>query len=390
MIRPTQARISLPNLRRNLGLLRSRLNDSTRVMAVVKANSYGHGAGICVPALLEEGIGVFGIATVGEARELREMGVDARIVLLTTPFESQRDAFPELDLEPMISDRTTAEWLSGRAEAAGTTLRAHVYVDTGMTRNGSHPSDVRTLLGVIDDLPGLTIQGLASHFATSEETDRSYALRQVGIFDSVYREALDAGYSFSDVHIANSGGILNLPESHYTLVRPGLSLYGYHPNPDLHDDSGLAPVMSFHSVVTSVRRIAGGTSISYGRRYTTERESLIATIPVGYGDGYMRGLTGKANVLIGGTRYPVVGTICMDEVMVNLGDDTSVSVGDPVVLIGHSGSETISGWELASECGTIPYEITSNVSGRVPRVVLEEEGATSAADSEFSETIRRS
>lgn len=372
MIRPTQARISTSSLLHNLGIARSRISARTRVMAVVKANGYGNGISICAPALEKAGVGMFGIATVEEARELRRLGISSRIVLLTTPFADQREAFPELDLEPLVSNKETAQWLASRASATGSTLRCHIYIDTGMTRNGASPEDALDLMKTVAELPGLHIQGLASHLATSEELDRTYAERQVRIFESVLRESQDAGYSFEDVHIANSGGILNLPSSHYSLVRPGVMLYGYHPNARMHKDSGLQPVMTLRTVITSIRRIPAGTSISYGRRYTTERDSLIATLPIGYGDGVMRNLSGKLEGLINGKRFPVVGTICMDEVMMNIGEDTSVGVGDEVVLIGSSGTETITGWDMAEKAGTIPYEITSSIAARVPRVSHDE------------------
>ncbi len=372
MIRPTQARISTSHLLNNLEILRSHISTTTRVMAVVKANGYGNGISICAPALEKAGVDMFGIATVEEARELRRLGVQSRITLLTTPFADQREAFPELDLEPLVSNRETAEWLSRRAAATGSTLRCHLYVDTGMTRNGASPEEVLSLMNVVAKLPGLTIQGLASHFATSDELDQTYARQQLTTFDAVLRESLDAGYHFQEVHIANSGGILNLPESHYTLVRPGLMLYGYHPHPKMQEESGLKPVMTLRTVITSLRRIPAGTHISYGRRYTTAQDSWIATLPIGYGDGLMRNLSGKFEGLINGKRFPVVGTICMDEVMINIGDDTSVCVGDEVVLIGESGTEKITAWDMATESGTIPYEITSSIAARVPRVSHDE------------------
>ena len=368
MIRPTQARISTSNLLNNLGILRSQISATTRVMAVVKANGYGNGISICAPTLEKAGVERFGIATVEEARELRRLGIRSRITLLTTPFADQREAFPELDLEPLVSNRETAEWLSSQAAATGCILRCHLYVDTGMTRNGANPEGVLSLMKVVDKLPGLKIQGLASHLATSDESDQTYAKKQIATFDSVLRESLDAGYHFEEVHIANSGGILNLPSSHYTLVRPGLMLYGYHPHPEIQEESGLKPVMTLRTAITSLRRISAGTHISYGRRYTTERDSWIATIPVGYGDGLMRSLTGLVEGLVNGKRFPIVGTICMDEAMMNIGDDTSVSVGDEVVLIGESGVEKITAWDLALKTETIPYEITSSITVRVPRV----------------------
>lgn len=370
MIRPTQARISISALLHNLGILRRSVMNDARIMAVVKANSYGNGARICVPALARAGVDIFGVATVGEARQLREIGIDKRIVLLTTPFESEADAFPELDLEPLVSDVRTAMWLSRRAEATGRALRAHVYVDTGMTRNGAFPNDVPELMAAIDELPGLITQGICSHFATSEERDPVFARRQLEIFDTTLRSVLSAGYMFEDIHIANSGGILNFPEAHYTLVRPGLALYGYHPLAEKQEESGLRPVMTLRTAISSIRRVPAGTNVSYGRRYTTSIESNIATVPIGFGDGLKRGLTGKLDALVGNRRCPVVGTICMDEIMIDLGAETRAAVGDEVLLIGPGDSDAITAWDMATALGTIPYEITTAISSRVPRIVV--------------------
>ncbi|MGE3799975.1 MAG: alanine racemase [Candidatus Kapaibacterium sp.] len=390
MNRPTQGHISTNALRHNLGLIRSKLSNETRVMGVVKANCYGHEASICLPILCDAGVDIFGVATIGEAEILRQLGLSRRIVLLTTPFYSERSAFVTLDIEPLISDIETAQWLSATAEAAGKVLRAHIYIDTGMTRNGAKPEDAAQLTEKVALLPGLHIQGLSSHFATSESLDRSFALRQIATFDQVYRELCGTGWTFEDVHIANSGGILNFPEAHYTLVRPGLSLYGYHPLEELQTTSGLEPVMSVKTAISSLSKVPAKTSISYGRRYFTERDSIIATLPIGYGDGIMRLLTGKLDVLIAGQSFPVVGTICMDEVMVNLGsNDSGIQVGEEVTLIGRSGDKQITAWDIASSIGTIPYEITTAMANRLPRVIAErsEEGVETELNHAQQRTI---
>lgn len=379
MTRPTRATIATDALRRNLAAIRSRLAPETRVMGVVKANCYGHGVEICVPVLEAEGIDIFGVATISEAEQLRRNGVASRIVLLTTPCEAEAESIVALDLEPFISDVESATWLAAAARRHARELRVHLYVDTGMTRNGCDPGDAGRIVAAMSEEESLVIQGIASHFATSEEDDHTYAVRQHSIFDGLLRELKDAGRTFEDVHIANSGGIFNHRASHHTLVRPGLSLYGYHPHPDLQASSGLAPVMSIRSIISSVRSIAKGSSISYGRRYTTSRDTRIATLPIGYGDGYPRLLTNRTSVLIGGVRYPVVGTICMDEIMVDLGPESRAVVGDEVILLGADGDERIDAWELASTIGTIPYEITTGIAHRVPRV-RDEESASDIID----------
>lgn len=368
MIRPTRAIIDRDALRANVGLIRRKLSAGTGIMAVVKANCYGHDVAICVPEVLAAGADMLAVATIEEAAKLRSLGITARIVVLAPALQGQYEEFIAHDAEPFISDARTAKILAGIADAAGRRLRAHLFIDTGMRRDGVAPEQTIETLRRCAVMPGLEIIGFASHFATSEEADTSYAREQIAIFDTTLRSTLDAGFTFQNIHIANSGGIFNLPEAHYTMVRPGISLYGYHPSPELHAASGLLPVMKLRTVIANMMHVGPGLSVSYGRRYYTQKQTTLASLPLGYADGLMRRLTNTAQVLIGGRRYPVVGTICMDEVMVDLGDAPDVHVGDEVILLGSSGMEKIDAWEMAEQAGTIPYEICTNISARVPRV----------------------
>jgi len=243
----------------------------------------------------------------------------------------------------------------------------HVKVDTGMGRLGLHTSVAGREIETIARLPGIEVAGIYSHFATSEDPDQTFARRQLELFMRVLEDLHRRGVEPPLRHMANSGAILQLPGSHFEMVRPGLMLYGYTPRPDVTQRTVLFPVMSLVSRVAFLKRVEAGTSISYGRRYVTSGETCIATIPVGYGDGYSRLLTGKGDVLIRGKRYPIAGTICMDQLMVDLGSETDVREGDPVTLLGQEGAESIWGWELARKIGTIPYEITCLVTSRVPR-----------------------
>jgi len=371
MIRPTQALIDRAAIVNNIRVIRSTIRPGTRIMAAVKADCYGHGLEICLPTLVEAGVEMFGVATVEEGAQLRRLGARNRIIVLSPPVEGQMGEFAMFDLEAMISNRRMAEHLS-RATQPGRTVAVHTFVDTGMGRDGARPEDVLELLRVLDGLDNLAIRGLASHFATSDEIDNSFASEQLSLFERLRQETTGAGFSFEDVHIANSGGVFNLPDSHYTLVRPGLAVYGYHPTAERQRGSGLEPVMTLRTEIANITRMPAGHPISYGRRYYTTAETSIATIPIGYGDGLMRSLTNRAGVLVGGRRFPLVGTICMDEVMIDLGSDHGVSVGDEAILIGRSGDERIDAWELAGAIGTIPYEISTNISARVARVPTNE------------------
>ncbi len=368
--RPTQARIDLGALRRNVATLRSRLAPGVRMMAVVKSNCYGHEATLCVPELVKAGADMFGVATVEGGRLLRRLGVERRIVVLSPPIEGQMEEFGAFDLEPMISTPRMARELA-EATPPGTRVTAHLFVDTGMGRNGARPEDVAETLRAASSHDNISIRGFASHFATSDELGSGFAVEQLELFEGLLRRSLDAGYSFEDIHLANSGGLLNLPASHFTLVRPGLALYGYHPTVALQNDSGLEPVMTLRTTLSNITPMPAGVSISYGRRYYTTGPTRIATIPIGYGDGLMRSLTNRLRVLVRGRRYPIVGTICMDEVMIDLGGESDVEIGDEAVLIGTDGTDRIDAWELATAIETIPYEICTHISARVPRVPVE-------------------
>lgn len=368
MIRPTHALISRSAIENNIRTIRGRISSGTRIMAVVKANCYGHEVSICVPELRNLGIDLFATASVEEASKLRSMGVTERIVVLGPPLPGQYESFARYDLEALISNPRMAEELAAVSTAHGGRVSTHLFIDTGMGRNGAPAAEALETLRMASAVPGITIVGFSSHFATSDELDSAFAREQLARFDGALRAALDAGYTFTDIHMANSGGIFNLPASHYTTVRPGLSLYGYHPTSTLQASSGLAPVMRWRTVVANMSRMPAGVSISYGRRYFTSAETTIATLPVGYADGLMRILTNRMSALIGGRRFPVVGTICMDEIMVDLGDAEGIAIGDEVLLIGSAGEERIDAWEMATAAQTIPYEICTNVSARVPRV----------------------
>ena len=372
MIRPTHAAIDGEAIRSNIRLIRSIIPPGTKVMGIVKANCYGHHGHLCIPEMLAEGIDVFGVATIEEAAALRALGVRCRIAVLPPPLEGQYAMFPETGAEATISNIRMAEELDRAAAAAGVRLRVHLHLDTGMGRNGVPPADVLDLIERVQRLPALDLVGFASHLATSDEPGDGFAHRQIEIFDTTLRLALAAGHRFEEIHLANSGGIFNFPDSHYTMVRPGLALYGHHPTAELQRGSGLRAALVWRTVIGNITRMPAGSSISYSRRYYTRSETLIATLPIGYADGLMRSLTNRLDVLIGGRRYPVVGTICMDEVMVDLGSTSDIEVGDEVVLIGSSGEERIDGWEMASRAGTIPYEICTNISARVPRVAMQD------------------
>jgi alanine racemase len=365
---PTHARIDLAAFRHNLSVVRSLVGPTTMIMAVVKANAYGHGMLHCAQTATGAGAEWLAVARVYEAFELRAAGLGGPILVFeTAPGDTLERAIGE-NITLTASSIAWAEQLSAVASRQQVRARIHVKVDTGMARLGLAYTDAAKTIQRMAGLPHLEIGGIYSHFATSDERDTACAREQMqrfgDVIDGLNRQKVEIPLK----HMANSGAIISQPESHFDIVRPGIMLYGYPPRRSMEVTPSLKPVMALVSRVSHIKSVDAGTPVSYNRRYYTPDKTQIATIPVGYGDGYSRLLMGKSHVLIHGKRFPVVGTICMDHLMVNLGMNHQVSVGDEVTLIGVDGSETVSCWELAEKIGTIPYEITCLITPRVPRI----------------------
>jgi len=337
---------------------------------MVKANAYGHGLIPISRHLLARGVEHLGVAFVDEARELRQAGIDGSIIVMIPPHINEVEDVVELDLTTVVGDVYEAAALSAAALSRGRRARIHVYVDTGMRRDGVRPEHVLDVLREIDNLQGLEIEGLCTHFATSDEPHSPFLQEQLTSFRSILESTRAQGRSFGHIHAANTGAIWQNVAEEFTLVRPGMSLYGYaSPGADVQP---LHPVLSVTSQVLSVRTVWPGESVSYGRRWISPTQTTIATIPIGYGDGYARGLSGRAQVLIGGERFPVVGTICMDECMVDIGN-APVAVGDDVVILGRQPRrdghlQSIDATDIAEWGNTIPYEVTTALSARIPRL----------------------
>ena len=360
--RPTVAVIDLDAVRHNV---RSMLPERAGVLAVVKANGYGHGAVPVARAALDGGAAWLGVALVEEGIALRDDGIDASILVLTEfPPGSERDALAA-GLTPSLYTPGALERLA--AAASGREVGVHVKVDTGMHRVGLPPEDALPFLGAVEGA-GLRVEGLWTHFAKSEDLTDPFTSAQLERFSEVLDAVRSAGFR-PLVHAANSAAAMSRPDTHFDLVRLGLAVYGLSPGPDLRDRAkalALRPAMSWRSAVTMVKRVAAGERISYGQRYRLERDSTIATVPVGYADGYGRRASAKAHVLIRGHRYPVAGMITMDHLMVDLGDDP-VETGDEVMLVGRQGGLEVTADDLAAWIGTTNYEIVCGVSERVPR-----------------------
>ncbi|HEX9377189.1 MAG TPA: alanine racemase [Actinomycetota bacterium] len=360
--RPTVAEVDLDAIRHNA---RAMTPAGTELMAVVKADGYGHGALPAARAAIEAGATWLGVALLEEALELRTAGVDAPILVLSeVPPGAERDLLRAEVSASLYTDRELAA-LAAAGEATGIAPRVHVKADTGMHRVGAYPPERAVDLARTAQAAGFVVEGLWTHFARSED-DPETTGRQLEVFLDVCRRAESAGVRPRYRHAANSGAVILHPETHLDLVRVGVALYGLSPGPGLGERAGLRPAMAWRSAVSMVRGLPAGEAVSYGHTYHLERDATVATVPVGYADGYRRGLSSRADVLIGGRRHRVAGTVTMDQIVVDCGD-ADVDEGDEVVLLGTQGDERITAGELAGLLDTIEYEIACGVGARVPR-----------------------
>jgi alanine racemase len=354
--------------RENLAAVRSYVGPDVRIMAVIKANGYGHGMVALAREAGAYGIADFGVARVSEGLELRAAGFSQRILVFESAAPGSLNEAIAHELTLTITDPAGLECIEQEARVAGKRAAVHVKTDTGMGRLGLPAEQAHVLVIRAARSAHLRLDGVYSHFATSEDPDRSYALQQLERFHVFLENVSRAGVDVPLRHMANSGAIIAIPEAYFDMVRPGIMLYGYPPGQGMPERNPVRPVLSLVSRVAFMKDVAAGTSVSYGRRFSAKAPTRIVTVPMGYGDGYSRLLTGKAEALIRGRRFPVVGTICMDQLMIDVGGATDVAVGDEVVFIGRRGGEQITGWDVAAHTGTIPYETTCAITPRVPRV----------------------
>ncbi|HEX3048139.1 MAG TPA: alanine racemase [Bacillota bacterium] len=368
IIRPVWAEIDLAAIRHNLGEIRRMVGPSVEIMAVIKAEAYGHGAVPVAKTAIRHGAGSLGVFLPEEGIALRKAGISVPILVFEPLQENQAESFARYDLTATVCIAEAVSALSQAAVRQGKVTNVHIKTDTGMGRVGLQPGVVSDFIGQITSLPGIKVSGIFSHLATADETNKDYARRQISVFSELLQQLKSAGRAPEKNHLANSAGIIDLPEAHFNMVRPGIMLYGLYPSAEVnHSKVNLAPALSLKARVTYVKRVPEGSGISYGQKYHTRRETTIATIPIGYADGWSRILSNRAQVLINGKKFPVVGTICMDQCMVDVGDEP-VSLGQEAVLIGAQGQEAITAEMVAAQLGTINYEVTCMLSDRVPRV----------------------
>ena len=369
MLRSTYAIVHLSAIDHNIRMARKNLSPDTKLLAVIKANAYGHG--LCEVGKhldLNDDVSMFGVALCEEGMRLRDAGVTKPILILGVTDEFHFGSVADYDLIPAVFTAEQVRQFSDAANRKGKSVKAHLKIDTGMHRIGVCSSEeLGTVLDAFESCPNVLLDGVFTHFAKSEE-DPLFTSLQADRFDRAVTEIRRRGFC-PTVHAANSGAILNASGLYsYDMVRLGIAMYGYHPDGISTKSSGLMPALSLVSHISHLKHLAPGMGISYGQRYVTSRETAVATIPIGYGDGYKRCLSSKSCVLVGGVRCPQIGSICMDQIMADVTDVNDVRVGDKVILIGSQGSESVTADELAALAGTISYEILLSISDRVPRV----------------------
>lgn len=365
----THARVHLGNVRDNLRAIRAAVGPERRVLIAVKANGYGHGA--VEVSRMAEATGTadwLGVATVPEGLELREAGLTLPILKLGPTFPWEMRAAVEAGITLAVGSLEEGEAAADAARAAGRPAAVHLKVDTGMGRVGVPPADAPAVALRLSALPGVAFEGVFTHLPVSDAADPAYTREQIAAFRALSRDVQEAAGRRLLVHCANSGAVLGHEPGWLDMVRPGIMVYGFRPDPGTPGTIPLKPGMSLLTRVSFLKKVPAGTSIGYGRTWVARRDTWIATVPAGYADGFNRLFSNRGRVLIGGRSYPVAGRVCMDQTMVDLGAETDVAVGDEVVLMGRSGDAEIRCEEWAERLGTITYEVTCQVSPRVTRV----------------------
>ena len=364
----TWAEIDLDAIAFNIRAFKRHVGEKVKLIAVVKANAYGHGAIPVAESALAAGAEMVAVHRMLEGVELRKAGIQAPILILGYTPSDGADLAAAWQLTPSLTTLEFAQALSARATALGLKIPVHIKVDSGMSRYGLMPEEVIEFLQSIIGLPGISLEGLFTHFATADSADQSHTRQQLSVFNEIRTTTRQAGFEFPLVHAANSAAMLNLPEAHFDAVRPGIAMYGLEPSNEWAPPFEIHPALTLKSLVSRVRLLPAGAGVSYGRTYLTSRPTLAALVPVGYGDGFHRILSNKGSVLIRGRRAPILGRVCMDQFVVDVSGIPEVQQDDEVVLVGQQGQARIRAEEVALLAGTLNYEVTTSLLPRVARL----------------------
>ena len=371
------AEINLDALAENLQTIRRTTQKSAKIMAVVKADAYGHGVKYCAAKLQAAGADWFGVSNMEEAIQLRGHHISNPVLILGYTPATQAAELARSGFAQTVFDLSYAQELSQEAVKAGVTVRAHIKIDTGMGRLGFLCYDQTAMADAVAEiaqvcaLPGLVCEGFCTHFACADEMNNDFTESQFQRFVCTRQMLADKGITFTLHHCCNSAALMRYPHMHLDMVRPGIILYGLPPSPGMKDLLPLHACMQFKTVISMLKRVNKGTGLSYGHAYHMPDDGLVATVPIGYADGYIRTLSGKADMLVRGVRAPVVGRICMDQLLLDVTNVPGVCEGDAVTVFGQDGDQTITLDELAAQVGSINYESACLVGKRVPRIYLQ-------------------
>lgn len=366
----TWAEIDLNALVHNFKEIRKKVGPDVRVMAIVKAQGYGHGIVQVSRALEKEGVNYLGVTSPFEAFLLRKEGIKSPILILGPTMLEEASEIIEKDIAQTICTKEMAHTLAGECKRLKKRLKVHIEVDTGMGRTGVPHQRALRLIKEIVKIPELEVEGIFTHFSTADEEDKSFTEEQIKRFKEVLEKLEEEKIDIPLRHAANSAGVLNFPESYFNMVRPGLALYGIYPSEYVSRSLNLHPVMSLKSRIIYLKRVERGSTISYGKTYVTNKNTTIAILPIGYEDGYNRLLSNQGEVIIKGKRVRIAGRVCMDQTIIDVGEVPNVEVGDEVILIGKQGKERISVEEIAKKVDTVPHEVVCRIAGRIPRTYL--------------------
>ncbi|MGY5240476.1 alanine racemase [Clostridium tertium] len=373
LLHPIWAEINLNNLIYNIDQIKKKSSNS-EIIGVVKANAYGHGAVEISKVLLNHGINRLAVANIVEAIELRENEIKAPIMLLGISEDYAIDALLEYDVEPTISTYEFAMNLNNKAKALNKTVNIHIAMDSGMGRIGFRKND-KGLEDIINisKLSNLKIESIFSHFSTADSKDKSYSLRQLEIYNTFLDKLQEAGVYINKKNLSNSAAIIDLPESHYDYVRPGIIQYGYYPSDEVDKNHfDIKHVLTWKTKIIHIKEVEENEYIGYGQTFKTSRKTVVATLPVGYADGYSRGLSNKGKVIINGQLAPIIGNVCMDQFMVDITDIENVHLGNEVILLGSDGNVKFDADDIAKLTNTISYEVLCLIGRRAPRIYIKD------------------